>query len=78
MSRHKFVKTLNLNDELEDYDGVANFEDDEGECVRARDVIASSRLRSPSPKLTQHEDVTGEDKSNFLDLMTPSQGNNVS
>lgn len=35
MSRHKFVKTLNLNDELEDYDGVANFEDDEGECVRA-------------------------------------------
>lgn len=34
MSRHKFVKTLNLNDELEDYDGVANFED-EGEYVPA-------------------------------------------
>lgn len=33
MSRHKFVKTLNLNDELEDYDGVADYADDEGECV---------------------------------------------
>lgn len=44
MSRHKFVKTLNLSDELEDYDGDANYADDEGECV---DVIASSRLRRP-------------------------------
>lgn len=35
MSRHKFIKTLNLSDELEDYDGVANFEDDEGEWVCA-------------------------------------------
>lgn len=47
MSRHKFVKTLDLDDELDDYDGVSIFEDDEGECVRARDV-ASSHLRSPS------------------------------
>lgn len=53
MSRHKFVKTLNLEDELDDYDGDAIFEDNEGECVRARDVIASSRLQSPSAKLTQ-------------------------
>lgn len=37
MSRHKFFKTLNLDDELDDYDGVAIFEDDDkGEwCVRA-------------------------------------------
>lgn len=33
MSRHKFVKTLDLDDELDDYDGV---EDDEGECVFPR------------------------------------------
>lgn len=36
MSRHKFVKTLDLDDELDDYDGVAIFEDDEGECVRRK------------------------------------------
>lgn len=37
MSRHKFVKTLDLDDELDDYDGVAIFEDDEGEpCVCPR------------------------------------------
>lgn len=40
MSRHKFVKTLDLDDELDDYDGVAIFKDDEGECVRAPDVAA--------------------------------------
>lgn len=26
MSRHKLVKTLNLDDELDDYDGGANYD----------------------------------------------------
>lgn len=47
MSRHKFVKTLNLDDELEDYDGGGILEDDEGMRVGARDVIASSCPLSP-------------------------------
>ena len=27
MSRHKFVKNLNLDEELDDFDGGANYED---------------------------------------------------
>lgn len=42
MSRHKFVKTLDLDDELDDYDGVAIFEDDECE-------FACPRHRKPPP-----------------------------
>lgn len=54
MSRHKFVKTLNLDDELDDYDGVAIFEDDEGECVRARDV----HRKLPSALAQSNTDAT--------------------
>ena len=28
MSRHKLVKTLDLDDELDDYDGGSNYDDD--------------------------------------------------
>lgn len=31
MSRHKLVKTLDLDDELDDYDGGSNYDDDDGE-----------------------------------------------
>lgn len=30
MSRHKFVKNLNLDEELDDFDGGANYEDGDG------------------------------------------------
>ena len=37
MSRHKLVKTLNLDDELDDYDGGSNYDqvEDQGNEERA-------------------------------------------
>ena len=30
MSRHKLVKNMNLDDELDDFDGGGNYDDEEG------------------------------------------------
>lgn len=44
MSRHKLVRTLNLDDELDDYDGVANYDqvedagDEQGECYKVQEI----------------------------------------
>ena len=40
MARHRLVRTLNLDDELDDYDGFANYDqvedagDEQGECYK--------------------------------------------
>lgn len=56
MSRHKLVKTLNLDDELDDFDGCANDDhvdagDEQGECYKlGLDQVISN---SVDPNRTQ-------------------------
>lgn len=50
MSRHKLVRTLNLDDELDDYDGGAKYGqvedagDEQGECYKVHLDQAISNL----------------------------------
>lgn len=39
MSRHKLVKSLDLDDELEDYDGGDDYGDEDGESYGASSPI---------------------------------------
>ncbi|MCJ1465232.1 Hsp70 suppressor, GTPase facilitates ribosomal subunit dissociation [Pseudocyphellaria aurata] len=66
MSRHKLVKTLNLDDELDDYDGGANYDqvgdagDGQGECY---EIVWAKKIRVESSPI----ELSAHDKQQLQD-----------